>query len=296
MNVQIIRGTEVNRPTPTPLTSSILDQSTVETNEHWGLTNNEGLWPSYNCLDTLIPTSLCPDPIAERQVKEFVSGSWIPAFEFAVYGGVQCGAVGLDKNDMNSELRRVFAANEGKGIERALLETRFVANDEGSDTVGPFWDAPVDVTPDGATITLLQAVALLEGYAASVYAGMPTLHLPRAAATLLSGNHLTWIDGKAYTKSGSKVAIGGGYDNLEDLQSGVWDLYATGEVYIERSEQISITSIVVPGDGSGLGSGQNGISDNTVLGLAERMYRVGVDCFVAKATATIWTGAQVVQP
>lgn len=292
MNVQIIRGTEVNRPVPSPITSSVLDHATVVDNEHWGLMNNEGLYPSYNCLDTLVPTTLCPDPIAERQVKEFASAPWVPAFEFAVYGGVQCGAVGLDQDDMKAELQRVFAANEGRGVESALLLNRFVANEPGSDTTGPYWDAPVDLTPAGKTISPVIALALLEGYAASPaganYAGLPTIHMPRAVATLLENQGLiTWTDGKAFTKNGSKVAIGGGYDISEP--DGTWDLYATGEVYVERSEQIYVNSIVVPGDGNGIGSDETGIADNTVLGLAERMYRVGVDCFVAKVTATVWS-------
>ena len=83
--------------------------------------------------------------------------------------------------------------------------------------------------------------------------------------------------------------MGGGYDEGEDLSTGTWDMYATGEVYIEQSEEINVQTYVVPGDGSGTGSDENGISDNTSLALAERMYRVAVDCFVAKATGTVWS-------
>lgn len=280
MTTQIIRGSEVNRPTPAPLTSSVLDHATVVENAQFGLRNNEGLWPSYNCLDTLVPTAICPDPLATT-VKTFGSAGWVPALEFAIYGGAQCSAVGLDVADQKSEVERVFRLNEGKGIEQVLLLNRFVATDSDADVQ---WDAPVDLTPV-SDIDLKTALAILEGYAASVYAGVPTIHMGRAAASLLN-ERIVWKGDKAYTRSGSKVAIGGGYD-ATGVPDSSWDLYATGEVYVERSEEISVQTYVIPGDGSGLGSGENGIPDNTVLALAERMFRVAVDCFVAKATGTV---------
>lgn len=270
----IYRESGVSRPTPAPLGSSVLDHATVKDLASFGLRNSEGLWPSYNCLDTAIPTPMCPDPLSD---KIFAFAGWQPAMEFAVHGGVQCKAVGLDKADQKSEVERVFSVNEGKAVEQALLANRFIAGD--------LWDAPVNVTP-GTPVSIQTALAILEGYAAAHYAGVPTIHMPRAAASLLN-ERIVWKDGKAYTKSGSKVAIGGGYD-AEGTPDGTWDLYATGEVYVERSEEIDIQTHVLPGDGSGLGSDENGLADNTVLALAERMFRVAVDCFTAKVTATVW--------
>lgn len=284
MTVQIIKGREVVRPTTTPLKSSVLDHvaaagSLVE-NGHFGLRNNEGLWPSYNCLDTLVPTPLCPDPMSG--FKEFGVGEWIPGFEFAVYGGVQCSAVGLDKADMRAELARVFGLNEGKGVEQVLLLNRFIATDSG---VTPAWADPTDLTP-GSAITVATALALLEGHAAAVYAGVPTIHMSRVAASLLN-ERIVWQGDLAYTRMGSKVAMGGGYDSA-DVSDGTVDMFATGEVYVERSSEVSIPDLmVIPGDGSGVGSDDNGLADNTVLGFAERAYRVGVDCFVAKVTGTL---------
>src|SRR4051812_42735677 len=115
MNVKIVRGAEVTRPEPDALTSSVLDHVTLVEKSDFGIRNNAGLWPSYNCLDLLIPTPMCPDPLGTT-TKMFVGAEWIPAFEFAVYGGVQCNAVGLDKADQKSEVSRVFARSEGKGI------------------------------------------------------------------------------------------------------------------------------------------------------------------------------------
>lgn len=278
MTIAIVRGVEITRPTPDPLTSSVLDHATVVENTHFGLRNNEGLWPSYNCLDTLVPTALCQEPVA---TKVFSKAGWVPGFEFAIYGGVECKAVGLDRADQEREIARVFSLNEGKGVEQALLLNRFVATDSDMPVQ---WDAPVDLTP-GSDIDPRTALALLEGYAASVYAGLPTIHMPRAAASYL-GERIVWKGDKAYTRMGSKVAIGGGYDT-DEPSDGTWDLFATGEVYVERSGTVNVNTIVIPGDGSGTGSDENGLSDNTVIGLAERMFRVGVDCFVAKATSTV---------
>lgn len=283
MGVTIIRGAEVNRPTPDALTSSVLDHATVVDKSDFGLRNNEGLWPSYNCLDLLVPTALCPDPQIDPGFKSFDVAGWIPGFEFAVYGGVQCSPVGLDKNDQQAEVQRVFRASEGKGVEMALLGTRFVATTS-DDPVQ--WDDPDAL---GTAPSLAAALGIMEGYAAAHYAGVPTLHMPRAAVTAGFGLGLfTESGGKFFTKTGAKVAAGGGYDDADGPQSGTMDLYVTGEVYVERSEEILIQSFVIPGDGSGVGSGENGLADNTVLTLAERMFRVGIDCLLAKVTATVW--------
>lgn len=281
MGIQIITEEAVTRPVPDKVTSSILDHATVAEIDNFGMRNNKGLWPSYNCLDTLIPTEICPAPEQEPQ-KNFSFVNWVPAFEFAVHAGVQCAALGLDKADQKAEVERVFRLNEGKGVEQALLATRFVAT-ESDDPVQ--WDAPEDITP-GSAITLPIALALLEGHAAKNYAGLPTIHMPRAAASLLN-ERIIWKGDEAFTRMGSKVAIGGGYDE-QDLGDGVWDLYATGEVFVERSDEISVQSFVLPGDGSGLESGMNGLADNTMIALVERMYRVGVDCYTAKISATVF--------
>ncbi len=289
MDSRIIKGSEVVRPTTTPLTSSVLAHATVRDlteGDHFGLRNHGGLWNSYNCLDTLVPTALCPEPTVD---KTFNTVPWIPGFAFAYQAGVECQNVGLDQADQEAEVKRVFALNEGKGIEMALLLNRFVERTlVPGDREGVEWDAPVDLTPGALNDTEISpqvALALLEGHAAATYAGQPTIHMPRAMASFLGADKIVWEGDKAFTRSGAKVAMGGGYDGDLLAADGKWDLYATGEVYVERSEQIDIHSNVVPGDGTHAA----GRRDNATLTLAERMYRVGVDCFVAKATGTVWS-------
>jgi hypothetical protein len=290
MSVTLVKGMEVIRPDTVPLKSSVLDHAqaagSVVENDHFGLTNNQGLWPSYNCLDTLVPTAMCPDPLGSTKV--FAFAEWQPALDFAVYGAVQCSNVGLDTHDMLSEIERVFSLNEGKGVEQALLLNRFVATDSDAEVQ---WEAPVDLTPVGPTglLSAYACLAVLEGYAAANYSGQPTIHMPRAVATLLEVSGLiVWQGDLAFTKNGAKVAMGGGYDTSES--DGTWDMFATGEVYVERSEQFSAHAYAIPGDGLNDtdSSDPNQFTDNSSLAIAERMFRVAVDCFVAKATVKVW--------
>src|SRR5690606_33395886 len=110
---------------------------------------NEGLWPSYNGIETLNPITTCPDPFTGYKV--FDRAEWVTAFEFAVYGGTQCQAIGLDWADQMSETRRVFTHNEGRGVEEALLAEKF-------DAV-----TALDITPT-SPIPLIVALGLLEGH------------------------------------------------------------------------------------------------------------------------------------
>lgn len=286
MATQILRNPEITRPTPAPLNSSILDHATVNEITRFGNRNNAGLWPSYNCIDTLVPYSMpCDNLLADADYKTFAVAPWVPAFEFVVYGAVQCMTIGLDRADQRSEVTRVFERNEGKGVERALAAVRFVATDSG---VEPSWDAPVDLTP-GTPVSITAAIGILEGYAAANYAGQPTLHLPRSAVTIGFALGLLKEDGgNFYTKTGAKVAAGGGYDSTTAPTDANVTMYVTGEVYVERSETMNFQEIVMPGDGSGLGSGENGLEHNTSIALVERMYRVGIDCLAAKITGKLW--------
>lgn len=282
-----IAGREVTRPTVTPLKSTILDHATVvDTGDgHFDLANEAGLWPSYNCMDTLIPTALCPDPTED---KTFQTIGWMPAFSFAVYGGAQCNLVGLDLDDQKREVERVFKANEGLGVERALLANRFVERTALMNAANQVhrqseWAAPVDLNGVN-TFDPKVALSVLEGYARTVYAGQPTLHLPAGAVSLLGADKIVWEGDKAYTRLGSKVALGGGYDPDYIGWDMTWDFFATGEVYVEKGPQIDTQTYELTGSAA---STALGLDANTGLSLSERPYRAAVDCFVARVTATV---------
>lgn len=295
----MIRESEVTRPEPNPVKSTVLDHATVvntAVSSGFGMRTEEGMWASYNCLDTFTHTPFCPDPSGS---KTFATVGRADAFSFAVYAGVECRAIGLDTADQDAEVKRVFERNEGKGIEAALLAERFVARDQTAvDALAsdgrprPTWDAPVDLTA-GMDVSPAIAFAMLEGYARTIYAGQPTLHLPAGAASLLGQDKVVWQGDKAFSHLGSKIAFGGGYDPDYVTWDGTWDMFATGEVYIEKSTVLSQSAYDLPGQREtipgvdpdpdvNLNAGRN-----HYLTLVERMYRASVDCFVAKATGKV---------
>lgn len=293
---KFIRGTEITRPTPEALSSSILDHATVVTRERdFGLQNNEGMWNSYNCLDLFTPTPTCPHPLLVDigEYKQFDTAAWVPGFQFAVYGGVKCSAVGLDAADQFNETVRAFERGEGRGIEQAILMTRFadsepIGSDEPLSPTHSSWQAPEKIT-SGDFSTVGTALAALESHAAAHYLGVPTLHMPRGVVLMAAGaGYIVERDGKFYTKTGSKVAAGGGYGDDAFAETGYASLYATGEVYIEKGPGFQHQTHTIPGDGSGTGSDENGLGDNTVISLVERQYRVAIDCYAAYVNFSAW--------
>lgn len=265
MNVKIYKEVEVIRPSVQGLESDILDHFPLHTNDRFGLRNDEGLWISYNEMGANHNLGLCADGEMVYQ-----NGQWIGSHVFVVQAGVQCKAVGLDAEDQKSEVARVYGEIEGREIEKALLASVFTS--------------PVALPASGvaSAVAVQVALAQLEGYMAQHYAGRPTIHMPRAAMSLL-GLRVKWQGDQAFTELGSRIVAGGGYDSGT---GGQYDMYATGEVYIEATEEIDIQSYVVPGDGSvtqGINDG-----DNTVLTVAERLYRVAFDGPLAKATAAVF--------
>lgn len=295
MNARLVGRGEISRPTPSPLTSSVLDHARAVGTAHvitqgFGYTNDAGLWPSYNCMDLLTPTATCANPQGGDDF-EWNAPPWMPGFTFALRGGVQCRAIGLDVADQEAETRRVFERSEGRGIERALVDVRFIASAEpgSDDPVSPYpgeWDAPEDITPSSG-VSLPVALALLEGNAAATYNGLPWIHMPRAASTLLLGSgHLVYRDALLFTKNGSRVAVGGGYDSPGDLDTGLWEMWATGEVYIEMANDIGVhTAHVTPGMFARMGSDDtSGLLENGVITVAQRQYRVALDCLSLSVT------------
>lgn len=286
MSSKMIQGPEVTRPSTTPPNSSVLDHAlaagNVSVNRSIGLRNEHGMWVSYNCLGLPDIVDYCD---TSQDFRTYDVADWQPGFSFALIKGVQCSAVGLDEDDMKAEITRVFEETEGRALERALLDRRFQSQASTPDPHDAGWAAPVDVTPS-TPVPLHVALALLEGYAAANYVGTPTIHMPRAAASLLN-ERIVYRDNLAYTRSGSRVAMGGGYDVA--LDSGQWTMYATGEVAFERQDVQVHQMMVTPGDGSSAGSDGNQLEDNTVIADALRLYRATVDCMVAEVTGTVWS-------
>lgn len=262
----------------TPLRGTLLDVASISEGDEWPLTI--GLVDSYNCLDMAVPTELCPTP---TEPKEFEGPNWLNGFRFAVYGGISCKPFGFDEQRAKDNIERVFRLKESVGVERALMQTRFGADGPDLDPgagVNLAWEAATDITPTGGAVSPKVGFGLLEEYAASVYAGAPTLHLPRSVASLTVDTQWELVNGKGVSKLGSNVAAGGGYalpntgpDGLDAPDNERW-IYVSGQVLIQRGDLILPPPVT-------------DYQTNDIYALAERTYIVAVDCFAAAIRVSV---------
>lgn len=266
-------------PVVSPLTSGVLDHADIVEGLSGPVPPAGAFGLSYNCLETDLPTALCPDV---TEPKDFSNPGSIDGFDFAVYGGLVCKPFGFDKETGLAEIERVFALKESRGVERALMETRFILgpdDDPGAGTVNR-WPAATDITPAGGAVPAKVGLAMLEGFAAGVYSGQPTLHLPYTVGSFLAADTtLVPQGGKFYTHLGAKVAVGPGYefpnngpDGTESTDGTRW-LYATGEVMVARSALRSFSLLDQ--------------YTNDIYALAERRYIVAIDCFAAAIRVSV---------
>lgn len=162
------------------------------------------------------------------------ASAWVDGFAMAVYGGLLCNAVGLNRDEQLREASLAFDAGESIPVEAQVMDTLF-------SPTGGLFPTPTDLTPAGGAVKPKVGIAMLEGWFATRYLGAPTLHLPTVIASLAMG-----LDGVAFdeevlrTKLGSKVVNGGGYDLANVSPAGVaapagekW-IYGTGEVIVLR--------------------------------------------------------------
>lgn len=197
--------------------------------------------------------------------KSFETASWQDGMRFAVFGGVVCKTFeGIDE----ALVRKSFENRESYGVEKAFLQTRLV------DSATLNWDAPVDLTPAGGAVKPEVGLAILEGHAATKYAGRPTIHAPRSIGSLLVSRTAAKYDGTELVSGlGSKIAAGGGYDDPNSGPTGAapaagekW-MYATGEVVLQRGELLIQSSL--------------NTTTNETFVLAERTYMGAVDCYTS---------------
>jgi hypothetical protein len=137
-----------------------------------------------------------------------------------------------------------------------------------------------DLTPAGGAVSHELGLALLEGHASTLYAGVPTIHVPRTVGSLLmSSDAIESQAGKFYSKQGSKVASGAGYEatNLDPDGDPAADgekwLYATGEVAVVRGQLVAKESL-------------NQITNDDRV-LVERPYVAAIDCYKSAVRVTV---------
>lgn len=116
------------------------------------------------------------------------------------------------------------------------------------------WGSNTGIATDGEVLTggasstwptLAGAVALLEQAWYSHTDIVPTLHIPRFAANYFEAcvaELLVDIDGRLFTKFGTKVVLGAGYTNLKDsgasTDAGFISLHLTGDLFGIRTTAI----------------------------------------------------------
>jgi len=258
------------RPATTKRRGTLLDASTVVDGIQW-IDGVEPLWLSYGQMKFETRVDFCA-PSSKDLDQQAV---WTSGFRFAVYGGLTCKAIGLDQTEMLDEAKAAFESNETVAVERAMMDTRFVADTEeyGGDPLDR-WDAPVDITPTAGAVSIKAGIALLESWIANNYSGMGTLHIPLTAASLILGVDGAVFDGNVLrTKLGSKIAAGAGYDypntgpDGDDADDGEAWLYVSGEVLVRKGEFVPKQAMDQ--------------STNDVYVLGERGYIVAVDGPVA---------------
>lgn len=176
---------------------------------------------------------------------------------FNVYRMVECSDM---TDDDTVWARNAFALGEAHGVEEGFMRTVLGQSDT--------------VIVDGTGLPLLDAIALAEKYAGTVYGGIPTFHVDRGVAALALAaqafeNSLDWT---ITTRQGSYVANGAGYSanigptGVAPAATEAW-LYITGQVYITRLP-LQVNRVL-------------DVEQNNQVVLAERAYVATADCFKA---------------
>lgn len=191
-----------------------------------------------------------------------IDSDGIPVIEgapFAVYHMQRCRTIG-SYSDAQARARRSLELGEGRAVE-AVMEARFAAD-------------TVDITPvAGTPIDIVNGLGMLEGYAASFYGGVSTIHMPRRIATMLaSRGSVLRIGDHLETVLGSKVVAGAGYAG-----AGITGLAAdAGAVFM------FVTGTVLLRQGTIIESGpQMMFPKNEYRALAERPYVGSWECICA---------------
>lgn len=206
---------------------------------------------TYLCSMGGIAPGMCevPDGVTFDTAKRFESGDLVTAPPFAVYAGIQCDLFGAPYTD---QATTKLAGTEEYAVSRAFFQQMFQGDND---------PLPVQVATDLTDIP--DAIGELEQYAAVAYAGMPILHMNRrtAANAIASRSAFASLDGTLLTGQGTPIANAPGYP--DDL------IFITGAVHGWRTPVLTYD---VPDT-----------SENSHYSLAERIWSISSECFLAYA-------------
>lgn len=253
----------VAAPPVTPLRYGLLDAAVVVDNPdvHIGL----GTWWQPETCDQVFTTIGACVEAASGVDKTINDGiPYVEADAFAVYNLVRCRPVGVDYPDLRERAADGLRLGEGRAVEAWFQEAYFA-------------DA-VDLTPSGTPVDIVDGLAILEQYAASVYGGAPVIHIPRGIGTRLAARYAIQRGSRTLeTMQGALVASGGGYTGeigpSAPAADAVW-IFATGTVQAQR------TAVNYNPAAAAVMASSEGEITNDILVLAERPYSVGYECFL----------------
>jgi hypothetical protein len=227
-------------------------------------TETDYVWTGTPAIGTDEPPTV--NTAIESPAKTFENPDWMDGIRFAVYAGLTCKYPGYSFAEGLAEAERVFKAKESVGVERAVMETLL--------------QGATDLTPAAGAVAPEVGLAILEGHAATTYAGVPTIHAPRSIGSLLMTRTAAHSEGGVfYSEQGAKVASGGGYNatNLSPAgaapAAGTLWMYASGEVAIARGEIVAKEAL--------------NQTTNDDLTLVERPYVVALDCYKSAVRVTV---------
>lgn len=249
----------IEAPSVTPAPGGLYAVANVITGDrHIGASGIQYLAETCGVASTLDDPACTPaDSRPEKTFNEIEVVSGLP---FAVYKGVECV-------DMTGD--------DSGWAERGLELTEHIAVEQG--VMSGVLQGATDLTPTpGTAVSVVQGIAILEGYAAANYGGVPTLHMARSTATHGFASEVLEHDlnFRVTTRQGALVANGGGYElNLSpagvEAPTGEAWIYVTGAVTVARTP-VQVFDV--------LGASEH---INVQNALAERMVAVTVECIKA---------------
>lgn len=278
----------VEAPVATPLPYGLISVANIipDSDPHWKL---GVIYQPDACERARSTRQNCSiDALHDTPVKSpTVSGvAAIGNDSFTLYSRIDCSPVGMwDEYEQRTE----DALDMGAGRALEMVFESGVIDTLGSDVYYPHLASDTAVldtvygaevliqtaatVPVTGAVSVVEAVALLEGAMGECYGGTPIIHVPRGALAHLDRYGLVYRRGEMLvTLGGSRVAAGGGYRGLApdgtDPDYPLMWFYATGAINM-RVGETKFTS-----------SREEGLrrDTNSMVLIAERTYSLGWDC------------------
>lgn len=236
----VVQVPALDAPPITPLRGTLFDAARVVDGLPIGLLASavDDIYESWACLRTV---NYIADPCVPGGPKQFEAVPWASAFYTVAYMGATCKGPGFSYDEGAGKLAELYQAMESKLVAAALMTNVMTG---GTDISG------------GGPVDPVTALGLLEGHAATYYAGTPTIHMGRGLLAHLCMQLDTSKPGFT-TCAGSKVAADGNDTRM----------WVTGEVTVARGDLISVPAM--------------NTSTNDMTFLAERAYLISHDCLDA---------------